>query len=1214
MYRPRDDRPLTGNDIKLPKLPPLNTRESFLDEDSPTDSTSSDMYSNREPSIKPASTSPSRVLENRSAFLPSGIQLPTIARHRRPPPPLSISNPTSSKHIHKDQQHSTAIITNDDSIRHPQLPSLDSTYHEIETSWAPPSLNMRNFTGLSRVSDSIDSYYSDSNYTFNNSTVRHSSYNSLLGGKPLDLVPSITTPTQPFVLELLDENKLYQCYTIYKLSDIYEWCLKVYFEWFNEFIFGKFEFYQLIQRLLEFQLPNNFDQDTIDSNVDKIILSLAAQNAVRFEKNDLEESEDLQLVTIIVAGLDIQGIFTDLLPCYSFDELDNNIKCYSFNCISKLNTSNKKENDVAIPDIFNKSIGVWAEYWHLTQEELADINPREIQRQSFIFDLIILEERSLNMANAAIEIYGKRFKTDLLPDDPDFFDKAFSIFSPLIELHKNFLLNPLFWKIKSKGKFIDGIGKIYLKWCNEAKDIYLEYAQSMATVHEIITWEKSHKTLFAKWLNDIDTCPEITKTKLYHDVIFFGGFFKSLQNLPVTLNSVLKNTDPSMEDYEYLKMAIKEVENLSCQVDKVHGTVTDHRQLIRFSRQLVISGHSSINNVAYVNLSRSTMHENGSQSNKSDKLNLGLEKLERRLIMTGELKKKRELWPDPNPLFVALLDNYLLITESVVKNEKLLYKLVERPIPVEYLSLEIKKKQDQPPFRNRDSGIFDSARQSTYQIFGPTTNTSKLHMLNSAVSRTIYSSDRESKRSTKIFNEDPNEHELSFKIRNTATNESFTFVAPNINEKFLWIDSLILTFQNNKSKMHNIIRLNVLSTRFAYSDKDAPNNLPIALSGSEVDTALKQYDSRNKDNFQFPLVTSIFASTIINYEGKEFLLIACDDGILVRLENGRDEEFINVINCTSVTMMDYNHKLGLLFVLDNKNLIYFSIASIFGAVYDYQKFLRNNLIVGIVIRDKVSCFKFAEDFGNSKHLIFERKNKIFVLTPEFNQLTKTLKFFKDYKEYKLPASLISNQASVEKIIVLKKSFIICTTHGALLYMYEFNDSGIPLPTLTHEDDVVTDHGKGFDLASTNRSNEMSKHNITEYVKADIAANRTQPISCFPLFDRKEYLIVYDEAVIKINRYGSLANHENDVLVLDFCCISAAIFQGYLVLLSDNLIQIYDMEEMVNKPLKECMPIQIIKSKKIQLLTTNMNDSEVIIVLSHPNVANRQLILQFTIPE
>nr|CAI6435869.1 CBM_HP1_G0009490.mRNA.1.CDS.1 [Saccharomyces cerevisiae] len=119
----------------------------------------------------------------------------------------------------------------------------------------------------------------------------------------------------------------------------------------------------------------------------------------------------------------------------------------------------------------------------------------------------------------------------------------------------------------------------------------------MATVHEIIMWEKKNKTKFVTWLKEIDNSVEITRSKMYHDVIFFGGFFKSLQNMPVTLRSILKNTDPSMEDYEYLKI-------LNFEVNQVHGLAIDHRKLVRFSKQLVLSTNS--NATSYVNVGGST--------------------------------------------------------------------------------------------------------------------------------------------------------------------------------------------------------------------------------------------------------------------------------------------------------------------------------------------------------------------------------------------------------------------------------------------------------------------------------------------------------------------------------------------------------------------------------------------------------------------------------
>lgn len=276
------------------------------------------------------------------------------------------------------------------------------------------------------------------------------------------------------------------------------------------------------------------------------------------------------------------------------------------------------------------------------------------------------------MATAAVEIYGKRFDRSLLPDEPEFKSLAFDIFEPLIQLHTEFLLTPIFWKLKTRGKFIDGIGKIYSKWCGEAKDIYLNYAKAMATVHEIIMWEKKNNTKFVSWLKEIDNSVEITRSKMYHDVIFFGGFFKSLQNMPVTLRSILKNTDPSVEDYEYLKIVIRDVERLNFEVNQVHGLAIDHRKLVRFSKQLVLSTNSS-NAASYVNIGGNTTI-NGCDA-VQDKLALGLTYPERKLVLSGTVYKKRELWLDPTPVYIALLDNCLLITEEITKGEAQRYKL-----------------------------------------------------------------------------------------------------------------------------------------------------------------------------------------------------------------------------------------------------------------------------------------------------------------------------------------------------------------------------------------------------------------------------------------------------------------------------------------------------------------------------------------------------------
>lgn len=1241
--------------VLLPQLPPLDTRKSFLEKNINNESlvevntaiTSQESYnysSSKESTLKSvlllSDSSPNSISKRRS-YHSSNIQSPTVlsprtsshrtpspirTMNRRPPPPPSLNTSPQNKLRFQEKMDNTSSDDVEDATLLVSSQSFQdpSKLSDIFPRPPPVPTTMRNISGLSRMSESIESYYSDANYSFNNSSARHSSYNSLLGGKPLELAPSVIIPTQPFDISALTENKLYQCYSVYRLSDIYEWILKVYFEWFTEYIFGQFEFYQMIQRLLEFQIPNTFDQDIIDSNVDRIINSLLKQNAIRFEPNSAGDTDDHGVhqdedISVVMPGLDIQGILTELLPCYSFDDTiqnDLHMKCYSTTCQTMSMTVSKRK-DISFSNIIHKSIGVWADFWHLTSEDLDNINPRDVQKQSFIFDLIMLEERSLNMANAAVEIYGREFDLNLLPDEPEFAPLAFDVFKPLIELHTEFLLNPITWKIETKGKFITGIGKLYLKWCREAHDSYIIYAKAMATVHEILKYEKKRKSKFANWLTTIDNTPEITRSKMYHDVIFFGGFFKSLQNLPITLESILKNTDASDEDYEPLKLAIQEVKKLNSDVDKAHGEAIDHRNLIRFSKQLIFDTRKQENTTGYANLSTPSLNEERTVIGHTlieDKLDLGLINNERKLIFAGPLLKKREVWLESLSVYVALLDNYMLITEITVKDKKKWYKLVERPIPIDYLSVETRRPLDE----TRNFGNDQSATSARPERLGQTPLTaSRPNFLNSAVSKTLYNSETGNDSESGPAYKDNNDAFLTFKIRNTATNESFTFLASSTEDKEKWINSILGTVQKAKERIQTVFDFEILSTRFAYSEKDAPVSLPVAVEGSEMDIALKTYDTKRKEDIIFPLVSNVTTSTIFNYEGKRFLLVASNYGILARLEDGTDRPFQLVIQCKSVTMLETNDKLSLLFVLDNHNLLYFSLASILGAYYDKNKYLCDNSIIGIVIKDKVNCFKFAEDFGNSKHLLFERKGRVYVLTPEFDPITKRTKYFKEYKQYKLPSSLISIESlKVTRIIPFKKSFLVCTSKGFILFLDQFGDDGMNIP-------IMSEDGKLSEISSSSRQNKSGlqyntsetdstdtvKSQTVEHILKDVSNHRTIPLNCFQLNNNTSFILVYNKVLIKINCYGMLEDWRNDILTLDFNCTNAIIFETYLILISESLVHVYDINKATTLPLNKLIPSQIIKGKKIQLLNTAPDDPDVILNLSHPNIPNRQLLLK-----
>ncbi|OXB42062.1 hypothetical protein B1J92_J04752g [Nakaseomyces glabratus] len=1273
------DSPGVQGDVILPKLPPLNTRSSFLESDmmqsdvsigwtpltENTISTSGQFadehigYGNS-PQLRspksPANHRNSLIYENFNGDSPMSVKSVGNGKSRRRPPPPSLQHSISQLDSYQSSPGSPATPfitkrrTNDiitptktkpykspfvgeqdieDSMsqqsthfagkvyKSPFVGDLDSdiiispsngneitktrkessrvqskTISNTELNFYSkpqiPLTSSRNITGISRFSDQVESFYSDSNYTFNNSSARNSSFNSFLGAKPLQYAPSVTAPTQAFSIDLIDEHKLYQCYSIYRLSDIYEWLLKVYFEWFNEYIFEKLDLFQIVQLLLEFQSPKTYEQEVIDSNVDRIMSSLINQGAIKFEVDNEQE------IAVIVAGLTISSIFTDLLPCYSFidstfNEFDHSTICYSTTCCNRL--SNESRQEIKVSEIINKSVGLWTDYWQLSAEELSEINPKEIQRQSFIFDLIILEERSLSMANAAVEIYGKRFDPDLLPDETNFASLAFDIFLPIIEIHKEFILKPLFWKIKTRGKFIDGIGKIYLKWCHEVRDAYLNYANAMATVHEVISWEKTHHTKFAEWLLEIDNLPEITRSKMYHDVIFFGGYFKSLQNMPVTLSSILKNTSPSSEDYGALQLVIKEVTQLSADVDKVHGMAIDRRKLIRFSKQLVYSSGNKGSTTGYINIG------NPEKMVKGDKLSLGLADPKRVMINCDTVLKRSDHWLEPYPVFLALLDNFLLITELVSKGLEKKYKLIDRPIPIEYLNLEIKRA---PEEFNKDLPLGDS--RPTSQIVSDLDNKSSLNSRSSVVGDLNYGH-------TGISNNLPSSTEFAFKVRNTATNDSYTFYVPNSIEWNNWMNAFKCCFKNrNNDDNRHPINLSIITAEFSYQDRNAPVNLPVAPEGSEIDSALKTYKRYLKDEFE-NIATTVFCSTEFDNEDTKFNLIATNSGVFLRRKNDYTTKFVKVLQNISVSRLQAVPKLGLLFVLDGQKLCYFSISSILAVYYNPERFLNANFVVGIVLKDKVSFFKFADDFGNSKQLFYERKGKIVVSTPEFHSIMNNFNCFKIYKKYYLPSSskMLASH-SISDIVIFKKSFMVFTKKNVFLFNDAFNELGASLPGFYNDKEMIAyikhPHLNSGRFSSSSSKLDANLSMVTD-VKKDIASGKTKPITAFRLQSGDGFLMVYDEAIVKINSSGMIPNWKNDILILDFYCTGASYHNGYLFLIGENLILVYQLS-YEGTPISELTPVQIINSKKIELLNSGGMDYPTV-TSSHPKIPNRQLL-------
>lgn len=453
-------------------------------------------------------------------------------------------------------------------------------------------------------------------------------------------------------------------------------------------------------------------------------------------------------------------------------------------------------------------------------------------------------------------------------------------------------------------------------------------------------------------------------------------------------------------------------------------------------------------------------------------------------------------------------------------------------------------------------------------------------------------------------------------MRNTATNESFTFSTNSIEERDSWVASLVSCFKiHQANNNHRVFTLTCLADMFSYEEGQAPINLPVAHEGSAIDCALKTYYS-NTPPSKVDVSADVRCAVHMQHEGRIFTLCATSYSIFMASADSPNS-WKRILTLNKTTRLQVNNRLGLLFVLTDRKLCYFNIPSIICTYYGIDEYLPEKQITGIVLQEKVGYFKMTDDFGNSRQLFYERKGKITVLTPEFDRLTKRFKYFKYYKEYRMPGSsngLVS--VEVKDIAVFAKSFVVCSSKGALLFNESFNDSGISLPTFFNDKSMASHqhhftHHAFKSYKETYSKLDSSKLKMAEYVKTDILNRKTTCVACFQLSD-DDFVIIYDEAVLRINRNGEIPDWKYDILVLDFYCSAASFTEEFLILFGENLVQIYDLNyagNILNNKISKLTPVQIIKGKKIKLLHPEYTENP-IMILSHPSIPGRQLVLEF----
>lgn len=461
--------------------------------------------------------------------------------------------------------------------------------------------------------------------------------------------------TLPFSADSITARQFSQTKRIQYLSSIFEISLMLEQRWTDGLTLTAKEYRRFLHKLISFHLPK-LKSFVIEDQVGTIIKSFDFQNCIFID----EETDTINFFPNVKPS----GVLPALSGCYTL--------CHSFRSGSQYQCHSPRCSLTVykppVPQTFqlvkaSEKLPDWATFWKISPQDLQDIPEDELKKQSHLFDLIRQQQNIIKLGRIQVDVYGPSFTNatpKLVKEVDSFTADAFESVKPLIDLHQKYLLDPLIDKLNQEGKFITGVGEIFLNWTQKAKNPYLQYTRSQANVREFIKSEKMKNSDFAKWLRAVDQQPEVMEASLDHDRIFSSGFIGHTQQLPLALGAIKKYYRTDDMEYKLIEKCIDFINGLNRRIDSLQ-----ERSLHRRNIKLLNKTLRWRNIIPIIDLDLLAEH--------------------RKLIKKSDVLFK-EGWSSYAPRTLILLDNYLLIT---IQDEGF-FKVNESPIPVSILQVELK--------------------------------------------------------------------------------------------------------------------------------------------------------------------------------------------------------------------------------------------------------------------------------------------------------------------------------------------------------------------------------------------------------------------------------------------------------------------------------------------------------------------------------------------
>ncbi|KAH9884164.1 CNH domain-containing protein [Xylariomycetidae sp. FL2044] len=865
------------------------------------------------------------------------------------------------------------------------------------------------------------------------------------------------------------------------------------------------------------------------------------------------------------------------------------MRCYSHHCTRTLKKANLDELISDGPKTVD-----WDVFYKMTKENMEGKDPKEIQRQNILHEIVTSEE--LYMDN--LDVVRALYRDHLIASQPriiaegridKFVNAVFGKIEAVQRINKDNLLAQLKYRQMEQGPWIVGFSDIFREWVRKARTAYVEYAAAFPYAQFLVKREAEKNVLFKQFLSNAQNHPRSNRLDW---TTYLKAPITRLQRYPLLLGTVHHAMKQDSEEKANLKKAIDEIKSMTLDCDGKVAEMQKKVTMIELDQMLVL---------------RPGYHAD-----------LNLDHLGRELIRQGDLQRmgsKGVRWVDTHAL---LFDHYLILAKLVVPRDgraERKYDVSKEPIPMPLLFLE----------SSHDDPISSKKGLATPLARAPIANSASDTKLNKTMSNNerpalehvATSSSIGSVAVTRLTpgNLTDNEGKILYPFRvKHLGHDVYTLFAPSLVARQDWCNKIIEAKTRHAKALYaqnaEPFRLRVVAdSAFAYDSIAAIGKYVggVHIRGTPLDRAIRDLEKTyGPGRGPQPISRAgVHCATGFSAFGRNMVAVGTDVGVCVAGASDQ-RNWTKTVSVARVTQIAVLEEFSVVLILSDRNLISYPL-DVVAPPSDFPAPSHDN--------PRRSPQRLAKDVA-------------FFATARMKE--RMLVF---YKKKEAMHSTFKVLEPVFQKAMEKKSRLFGTSRrggvGATESFRDYDDFFFPTECYSiniFHTYLAISTSKGFELMTLDKKVPMSVPDVRQPAIANIASRiRDQrPLGMFRL-NEQEFLLAYEDCAVYIDKYGDVSRS----VIMEYSgkqkkAKGATMYGQYLLLINEDYVEVRNAENGRLRQIIAGRDVRVLDygikgptggSYQTNGLVPNAADNglgskgTVKICMAHPEVAGQQIVLE-----